>query len=70
MRAETDWTRLRSEILERDEHRCVYCGKLLDLDTMEADHIIPRSHGRNDSPENLQTVCADCHTRGRHRKHA
>ena len=36
---------------------CVACGTDKDITT---DHIIPRSKGGNDSPENLQDLCLQC----------
>jgi len=50
--------KLRDEILERDDHRCVSCGIEEDL---QVHHIIPRDSGGENSKENLATLCADCH---------
>lgn len=55
----------RKRVWLRDGRRCVMCGALLDLAEAEIDHRIPRSRGRDDSMENLQTLCRDCH-RGKH----
>jgi len=54
----TSWARIRARILDRDDYRCVRCGRRGDL---EVDHIIGREHGRDDSAENLQTLCRGCH---------
>lgn len=52
--------RLRFEILKRDGFRCRYCG-VTSLDSMlHVDHVIPRSEGGTDDPENLVTSCQDC----------
>jgi len=37
-------------------HRCIYChGPFEDVD-----HVVPRSAGGTDDPENLVPACADC----------
>jgi len=45
-------------IKERDDWRCYICGKDTDL---HVHHIIPRSDGGPDIPENLVTLCSGCH---------
>ena len=47
-------------IWERDNHRCVYCGSIKNL---EYDHIIPYSWGGSNSPENVQLLCRKCNRR-------
>lgn len=54
----------RKRILERDGHRCVWCGvgteyngKLL---TLQVDHI--DGNRKNNSDENLRTMCPNCHS--------
>ena len=51
------WFRLRREILERDGFVCKTCGRRKNL---QVDHIIPRSKGGKDVPENLVTSCRHC----------
>jgi len=52
-------------VFERDNHRCVYCGKdmLSDFEifmSAEEDHLIPSSkEGKND-PSNIVTSCNVC----------
>jgi hypothetical protein len=48
-------------ILARDKWTCRSCGRTAkDGVTLEVDHIIPRSLGGTDAPENLQTLCKKC----------
>jgi 5-methylcytosine-specific restriction endonuclease McrA len=49
---------LRSKILLRDNFKCQECGYYKHL---EVHHIIPRSKGGSDDPENLVTLCQRCH---------
>ena len=43
----------------RDGYKCQHCGK---SDTqLHAHHIVFRSNGGSDRPENLITLCEDCH---------
>jgi 5-methylcytosine-specific restriction endonuclease McrA len=55
-----EWAWLRREILKRDQSRCQICGSTTNL---QVDHITPISKGGSNSPRNLWTLCADCHTR-------
>jgi 5-methylcytosine-specific restriction endonuclease McrA len=54
------WLYIRSQILLRDDFRCQECGYYKHL---EVHHIIPRSKGGNDEPENLITLCQRCHSK-------
>lgn len=54
------WSRLRLEILERDEHHCRDCGAKRGL---HVHHIKIRKHGGGDAPDNLITLCNKCHQR-------
>ena len=51
---------LRREVLARDRHRCRVkgCGRAHFL---EVHHLVPRSEGGENRPENLVTLCASCH---------
>jgi len=54
------WERLRRYVLNRDDYRCVKC--LRRGQRLEVDHIIPRADGgAAHDPDNLQTLCRDCH---------
>ena len=56
------WQRLRVMILHRDPTCKI--AKLCEgrAPSTEVDHIIPRSRGGDDSPENLQGACQPCHS--------
>lgn len=53
---------LRYQILERDDHKCVSCGKnpKEDFIKLHIDHRIPFSEGGSSTYENLQTLCEEC----------
>lgn len=57
---ETDleWIRIRNKVKERDDYKCRVCRGTEDL---HVHHIIPRSEGGEDEPENLITLCEKCH---------
>ena len=46
----------------RDGYTCQYCGVVMPPD-LEVDHIIPRSRGGTDRPDNLVAACHDCNRR-------
>lgn len=56
--------RLRLLVLNRDNFRCVFCGRsppATDIGTkLHIDHIIPFSKGGKSILENLQTLCEKC----------
>jgi 5-methylcytosine-specific restriction endonuclease McrA len=49
----------RHEVHRRDERRCVYCGRTDK--PIELAHFISRSQGGKGVPQNLITLCIDCH---------
>lgn len=51
----------RKNILKRDGHKCMYCGRS-DL-TLTIDHIIPRARGGEDTWENLAAACLRCNNK-------
>jgi hypothetical protein len=51
------WRNLRRQVLQRDDHTCVYCGHR-DLRGMEVNHITGH---RDQGLDNLETVCPLCH---------
>lgn len=67
---------LRGLIYRRDEGRCRICGRMCvpkDAGGTDRsawphiDHVIPRSRGGSDDPENLQLTCGSCNAAKRHR---
>jgi hypothetical protein len=81
-RRESNRKRLRKlvdQIHERDDRRCVYCGRggsnySLDFAPgavplsvkITIDHLTPRSRGGNDHPRNLVTACLSCNSKRKH----
>ena len=60
------WNQIRNNILKRDGGECQVCGWQRDL---EVHHIIPRIHGGGDHPNNLVTLCRECHDLVSENKH-
>ena len=52
------WRTLRVKVLMRDPI-CKMCGR---APSTEADHILPRRRGGQDTMGNLQGVCKPCHS--------
>lgn len=50
----------RNKIYLRDRFKCSYCDKKCKIDEITLDHIIPKSRGGEDTPENLVTSCKPC----------
>ena len=50
------WRQLRQQVLDRDEHKCVYCG----ADATHVDHVMPVSKGGAYELSNLRASCASC----------
>ncbi|PQP24151.1 HNH endonuclease [Rhodococcus opacus] len=55
------WRRLRTIVLNRDEHRCQLGLACCTGEATEVDHIINRAAGGSDDLENLRAVCQSCH---------
>lgn len=54
--------RVKREVFERDGGLCVYCHK----PGLPEAHYIPRSKGGLGIPENVLTLCRECHDRFDH----
>jgi ATP adenylyltransferase len=50
---------VRYQVLARDRI-CQLCGATRDHERLEVDHIVPRSRGGSNDPDNLQVLCAPC----------
>jgi 5-methylcytosine-specific restriction endonuclease McrA len=57
----------RMRIYIRDKFRCQYCGDKKTAAELTLDHILPRSHGGDNSPVNIVTACLQCNNRKRDR---
>lgn len=54
-------SQLRFDVFQRDNFRCVYCGRsAADGVQLHADHIIPASKGGKTKLDNLATSCREC----------
>jgi 5-methylcytosine-specific restriction endonuclease McrA len=51
----------RRNLLQRDNHRCQYCGYAGEGLTL--DHVVPRSRGGEDSWENMVAACVRCNVK-------
>lgn len=57
-----------SEIVERDGWQCHLCRKpITDLADATRDHLVPKSHGGSDDPDNLAAAHMRCNSRRRTR---
>lgn len=54
----THWKEIRKQVLLRDNFTCAYCGD----GATTVDHIIPRSRGGNNDPQNLVSACITCNS--------
>ena len=50
------WNRTRDTVLQRDRHRCHYCG----APATEVDHVLPVARGGTDAQDNLVAACRNC----------
>lgn len=62
------WYRIAYEINERDNRTCQKCGYFEESSIgyrylLEVHHIIPIAIGGSNLPENLITLCHNCHTK-------
>lgn len=55
-----EYRKFRDLVLGRDGHTCVYCG--VTGVPLQLDHVIPRSRGGADTPDNLVACCRPCNT--------
>lgn len=58
----------RDRVFERDDYRCVYCGKRFTAEELSVDHVEPRVRGGDQSTGNLVTACRACNTLKAHRR--
>lgn len=53
----------RWEIAYRQEYKCATCQELLHPKAMDIDHIHALSEGGEDTIENCQALCTNCHAK-------
>ena len=53
------WKKQRLRVLRRDNYVCRYCNGVAN----EADHVIPKVKGGDDSLDNLVAACRICNNR-------
>lgn len=54
-------TKLRAEILDRDNYKCLWCNRgRVDNVELHIDHIVPEFFGGSTTIENLGTLCDRC----------
>ena len=51
---------IRERLLNESAHTCIYCGHPLTLESMEIDHIVPRSKGGESDYGNKVCACPHC----------
>lgn len=57
------WQQLRARHLEAEPlcRACLVHG--VTTAALHVDHIVPRARGGSDDPDNLQSLCAPCHSK-------
>jgi len=54
-----NWDRIRYMIFKRDNYTCQLCGKRTE--DLHCHHIKPVALGGKSTPDNLITLCSECH---------
>ena len=52
--------KVRKAVYERDNHKCIICGKFVPV-TCSNSHYIKRSQGGLGIEQNVVTLCMNCH---------
>lgn len=52
--------KIKLAVWKKQNHKCAICGKELDYEFMEGDHIIPWCDGGRTTIENCQMLCRNC----------
>jgi len=52
--------KVKQIVWERDNHKCIYCGKYVPIEYANS-HYIKRSQLGMGVPENIVTACPECH---------
>ena len=51
------------ELISRDGHACVWCGRQLWRRDLTREHVVPRSRGGHMTAENALVACRPCNKR-------
>ena len=51
---------LQEKIYKAYDGRCAYCGRRIEYEDMQVDHLIPQRNGGTDSFDNLMPSCRLC----------
>ena len=57
------WRKLRRLVAADRPAVCMVCGRAEISRAMHLDHVIPLAQGGTNDPDNLQWLCAGCHSR-------
>ena len=57
-RSAKEWQEIRSQVFDRDNYTCTYCGA--KSQKLHCDHVTPISKGGGDEMSNLTTSCQFC----------
>ncbi|MEO0375533.1 MAG: HNH endonuclease [Cyanobacteria bacterium P01_A01_bin.17] len=58
---------VRKYVFDRDKHTCKSCGKTGKDAKLTIDHINPLAKAGTNDISNLQTLCASCNSKKKHR---
>ncbi|MFE2496012.1 HNH endonuclease [Streptomyces scopuliridis] len=53
--------RLRALVRARGGARCARCGSLALAGSVDVDHVRPLARGGEDTDQNVQVLCRECH---------
>jgi 5-methylcytosine-specific restriction endonuclease McrA len=56
------WENVKMYVRARDRYTCQYCGAVRPP-ALEVDHVVPRSRGGSNRPDNLVAACHECNQR-------
>lgn len=58
-----NWKNIATQVKRRDNYTCQKCGRQFPPFStfLHVHHILPLSRGGSNTPENLITLCRDCH---------
>ena len=57
------------EVVVSSDGRCAYCGRLVGVENLTLDHVVPMSKGGSNSIENVTLACLECNLRKANRTH-